>query len=78
MNQPMFLFFLLFFLALLCTLCWPHPGPAQSRAAAKMRTMLHRHRHRPAAQTIAPLAVSPPLPRRVEDRRLYLCGPGAR
>jgi IS1 family transposase/transposase-like protein len=43
MNQQMFLFFLLFFLALLCTLCWPHPGPAQSRAAAKMRTMLHRH-----------------------------------
>jgi hypothetical protein len=43
MNQQMFLFFLLFFLALLCTLCWPHPGPAQSRAAAKMRTMLRRH-----------------------------------
>ncbi len=42
MNQQMFLFFLLFFLALLCALCWPHPGPAQSRAAAKIRTRLHR------------------------------------
>src|SRR6266699_1811502 len=35
-------FFLLFSLVLLCALCWPHPGPAQSRAAAKMRTTLHR------------------------------------
>jgi IS1 family transposase/transposase-like protein len=42
MNQPMFLFFLVFFLALLCALCWPHPGPAQSRAAAKIHTRLHR------------------------------------
>jgi IS1 family transposase len=42
MNQQMFLFFLMFFLALLYALCWPHPGPAQSRAAAKIRTRLHR------------------------------------
>jgi hypothetical protein len=35
-------FFLLFSLALLCALCWPHQGPAQSRAAAKMRTTLQR------------------------------------
>jgi hypothetical protein len=42
MNQAMFLFFLMFFLALLCALHWPHPGPAQSRAAAKIRTRLHR------------------------------------
>src|SRR6266568_2040117 len=40
MNQQVF--FLLFSLVLLCALCWPHPGPAQSRAAAKMRTTLHR------------------------------------
>ena len=45
MNLQVFLlvFFLLFSLALLCALCWPHQDPAQSRAAAKMRTMLHRH-----------------------------------
>jgi hypothetical protein len=34
-------FFLLFSLALLCALCWPHQGPAQSRAAAKMRVLPH-------------------------------------
>ena len=32
----------MFSLALLCSLCCPHHGPAQSRAAAKMRTTLHR------------------------------------
>jgi hypothetical protein len=32
----------------------------------------------PAAQTIAPPVVSPPLPRRVESLRLGLCVPGAR
>jgi IS1 family transposase/transposase-like protein len=42
MNQPMFLFFLMFFLVLLCALCWHHHGPAQPRAAAKRRTRLHR------------------------------------
>jgi hypothetical protein len=35
-------FFLLFSLALLCALCWPHQGPAQSRAAAQLRSTLHR------------------------------------
>jgi IS1 family transposase len=40
MNQQVF--FLLFSLALLCALCWPHQGPAPSRAAAKMRSRLHR------------------------------------
>ena len=35
-------FFLLFSLALLCALCWSHQGPAQSRAAAKVRSRLHR------------------------------------
>ena len=33
---------LIFSLALLCALCWPHPGLAQSRGAAKVRTTLHR------------------------------------
>jgi len=42
MNQQMFLSFLMFFLALLYALCWPHPGQAQSRATAKIRTRLHR------------------------------------
>ena len=34
--------FLLLSLALLWRLCWLHHDPAQTRAAAKMRTMLHR------------------------------------
>ena len=42
MNQHLFLFFLMFFLALLCALCWSHPGPAKPRAAPKIRTRLHR------------------------------------
>jgi hypothetical protein len=44
MNIHVFLlvFFLIFSLALLCALCWPHPGPVQSRAAAKVRTTFHR------------------------------------
>jgi IS1 family transposase len=42
MNQQMFLFFLMLFLALLCALFWPHPGLAQQRAAGKVRTTLHR------------------------------------
>jgi hypothetical protein len=43
MNQQVFLLvcFLTFSLALLCSLCWPHPDPAQSRAA-KMHSRLHR------------------------------------
>ncbi len=44
MNLQVFLlvFLLLFSLALLCALCWSHQGPAQSRAAAKVRSRLHR------------------------------------
>src|SRR5262249_14378919 len=44
MNVHVFLLvlFLIFSLALLCALCWPHPGTVQSRAAAKVRTTLHR------------------------------------
>ena len=34
--------FLLLCLLLRCSLCWPHFGPIQSRAAAKMRRKLHR------------------------------------
>jgi len=71
-------FFLLLSLALLCFLWWPHHGPAQSRAAAKIRSTLPRLRHRPARQTIALPVVSPPLPRRLEGHRLCRCGPGAR
>jgi hypothetical protein len=40
MNHQVFL--LLFSLALLCALCWPYHGPAQLRAAAKVRTRLQR------------------------------------
>jgi hypothetical protein len=47
MAFHVFLFLLVSFLMLcllrLWFLCWPHPDPGQSRAAAKMRTMLHRH-----------------------------------
>jgi IS1 family transposase len=44
MNVHVFLlvFFLICSLALLCTLCCPYYGPVQSRAAAKVRTMLPR------------------------------------
>jgi hypothetical protein len=34
--------FLLLCLLRLCSLWWPHTGPVQSRAAAKMRSTLHR------------------------------------
>ncbi len=34
--------FLMLSLLRLWPLCWPHPGPAQSRAVAKMRSTLHR------------------------------------
>jgi hypothetical protein len=80
MNVHVFLlvFFLICSLALLCSLCWPYYGPVQPRAAAKVRTVLPRLRHRPATQTIAPPVVSPPLPRRVEGPRLCLCDLGQR
>jgi transposase-like protein len=44
MNVHVFLlmFFLIFSLALLCSLWGPHQGPAQSRAATKVRTAVHR------------------------------------
>jgi len=43
MNFPMFLLVisLIFSLALLCALYWPHPGLVQSRAA-KVRKTFHR------------------------------------
>ncbi len=68
---------LLFFLALLWRLDWLHLQSSHSRGGAK-RSRLHRLRHRPAAQTIAPPVVSPPLPRRVKSQRLGLYAPGAR
>src|SRR5579859_1819409 len=63
------------YLALLCALGWPQLGPTPSRTAGKLRSRLPRLRHRPAAQTIAPLVVSPPLPPRLEDRHHSLVGP---
>jgi hypothetical protein len=80
MNHQAFLLaiFLIFSLALLCALGWPHLGSAPSRTAGKLRSRLPRLRHRPAAQTIAPLVVSPPLPPRLEDRHHSLCVPGER
>jgi hypothetical protein len=44
MNVHVFLgvFLLIFSLALLCGLCWPHHDPVASRGAAKVRTRLHR------------------------------------
>src|SRR5512135_678842 len=44
MNLHVFLlvFLLIFFLALLCSFCWPHPGSVRSRAAAKVCTTLPR------------------------------------
>jgi hypothetical protein len=54
------------FLALLWRLDWLHLQPSLSRGGAK-RSRLHRLRHRPAAQTIAPPVVWPPLPRWVES-----------
>jgi hypothetical protein len=67
---------LLFSLARLCFLGWFYHGPAQ--LAAAKRTSLHRLRHRPARQTIAPSVVTPPRPPRVQGQRLLRCVPGAR
>jgi hypothetical protein len=63
-------------LALLWRLDWFPLRPASSQGAAK-RTMLPRLRHRLARQMIAPPVDSPPLPRRLESRRLclYVLGP---
>ena len=41
MNVHMFVLVLICTLALLCALCWPHPGPSKSRAA-KVRAALPR------------------------------------
>ena len=68
---------LLLCLVLFWRLCWLHLQPSHSRAGAK-RTALHRLRHRPAAQTMAPPVVSPPLPPRVQGQSLLRCVPGAR
>ena len=77
MSIHVFLFLLVvcFFLSLarLGRLCWFDLRPSSSPGGAK-RTTLHRLRHRPAAQTIAPPAVAPPLPRRVESQRTYVLG----
>ena len=44
MNFQMFVLgiLIIFSLALLCALCWPHPGLVQFTGAAKVRTTLHR------------------------------------
>lgn len=44
MNHQVFLlvYLLLFSLALLCALCWPHHGPVPSRAATKILSRLPR------------------------------------
>jgi hypothetical protein len=63
-------FLLIFSLAPLCVLCWPHPGLVQSRAEASVHTTLHRLRHRRALPTIAPSVDMPPLPRWVQDQYL--------
>jgi hypothetical protein len=36
MNQPTFLFFLMLFLAVLGSLCWPHPGSAQTSLPTRL------------------------------------------
>jgi hypothetical protein len=67
---------LMFSLAWLCFLRWPHHGFAQS-AAAK-RTPLHRLRHRRVPHTIAPPVASPAPSRRMWSLCLRLSAPGAR
>jgi hypothetical protein len=60
----------------LWSLCWPHPGPVQSRAAAKMRTTLHRLRHRHAPHWTVPPVASPAPTHLLRDqhRRRYDLG----
>jgi hypothetical protein len=65
---------LMFSLARLCFLCWPHHSPA--KLAAPKRPPLHRLRHRLVPHTIAQLVDSPPLSRRLWCQRLLLCVPG--
>jgi hypothetical protein len=72
----LFVVCLLLSLALLWHLDWVHLWPSSSGGVKRSR--LHRLRHRPVAQTIAPPVVSPPLPRWVQGQRLLLYAPGAR
>ncbi len=69
-------FCLLLCLALLWGLDWLYLRPSRSQEGAK-RSRLPRSLCR-AAQTIAPPVVWPPQPRRLESRRMLLCGPGVR
>ncbi len=71
------LFVLMFSLARLCSLCWPHHCPAQSAAAAR-RTPIQRLRHRHAPHTIAPPVASPAPSRRLWSLRLRLYALGVR
>ena len=41
-DHVLLLLLVSFLLLLRCSLCWPHTGPIQSRAAAKMRRKFHR------------------------------------
>ncbi len=79
MGLHVFVFLLVFCLILglawLWRLCWLHQGPAPTRAAVKLRNRLPRLRHRPAAQTIAPPVVLPPLPPRVQGQRMQMSRP---
>jgi hypothetical protein len=68
---------LLLSLARLGRLRWFPLRPSSSRGRAK-RSRLHRLRHRPAAQTMAQPADSPPLPRRLEGQHLLRCAAFAR
>jgi hypothetical protein len=60
-------------LALLWRQDWLHLQPGSSPGAK--RSTFPRLRHRPAAQTMAPPVVWPPLPRRVEGSRLRMSRP---
>jgi hypothetical protein len=79
MNFQMFLlvFLLIFSLARLGALCWPHHGLVHSKAEASVRTTLHRLL-KPRTPDDCPPVDAPPLPRWVEDQYLLLYAPGAR
>ena len=79
MSIHVFVFLLVVCLLLSLALLWRLDRfpfrPSCSRGGVK-RSRLHRLRHRPALQTIAPPAVSLPPPLWVEDLLLY--APGVR